>query len=260
MHNGLTREELTDKPAFTRSLRFGNLTYEEIAERAGDGTIAVVPIGCTEQQGPHLPVDFDTWFAERLMLAAAEKARDEHGVNALVLPALPFGPTPEHRNYGAGYVDVPSDVHQQTVRAILSSLAQQGFQRITLWQGCGGHHLSEVVTDFNAPGRATVSLPSQPFHAIWCRLADPEIPGGHADSFTTSICLYLRPDDVRIDRIVYRDHQPVDWDDPALDFARYSSTGIIGDPTHASAGLGRRLWEDSVEAAASALLAIARSN
>lgn len=244
----------------TDRLRFGDLTYEEIAERARRGAVAIVPIGCTEQQGPHLPVDFDTWFAERLMLAAAQKADRDHGVSALVLPALPFGPTPEHRSYGSGYIDVPGDVHQQMVRAIFSSLDDQGFRRIMLWQGCGGHHLSEVVTRFNALARARVYLPSPPFHAIWCRLADPEIPGGHADSFTTSICLYLRPDEVRIDRIVYREHQPVDWNDPALDFARYSSTGVIGDPTHASADLGKLLWEASVEAAASALLAVARSS
>jgi creatinine amidohydrolase len=40
---------------------------------------------------------------------------------------------------------------------------------------------------------------------------------------------------------------PVDWDDPHLDFARYSSTGVIGDPTHASAELGVRLWHAVVK-------------
>ena len=43
---------------------------------------------------------------------------------------------------------------------------------------------------------------------------------------------------------------PVDWEDPALDFSRYSSSGVIGDPTHASAELGRRLWTEVVEAVA----------
>jgi creatinine amidohydrolase len=45
----------------------------------------------------------------------------------------------------------------------------------------------------------------------------------------------------------------VDWDDPNLDFARYSSTGVIGDPTHASAELGQRLWQAAVEQAARVL-------
>ena len=55
-----------------QSRRFGDLTSREIRERARFGGLAVIPTGCTEQQGPHLPVDCQTWFAETLMLAAAE--------------------------------------------------------------------------------------------------------------------------------------------------------------------------------------------
>ena len=80
-------------------------------------------------------------------------------------------------------------------------------------------------------------------------MADPSVPGGHADSFTTSISLYLRPESVRQDQIWNPHSTAVDWNDPHLDFARSSSTGVIGDPTHASAELGRKLWEAAVEEA-----------
>ena len=46
--------------------------------------------------------------------------------------------------------------------------------------------------------------------------------------------LHLRPEAVLRDKIVNPDHDPVDWNDPDLDFSRYSSTGVIGDPTHAT--------------------------
>ncbi len=98
-------------------------------------------------------------------------------------------------------------------------------------------------------GKALAFLPPSPFHEIWCRLADPSVPAGHADSFTTSISLYLRPESVRQDQISDPHSTEVDWTDPHLDFARYSSTGVIGDPTHASAELGRKLWEAAVEEA-----------
>jgi creatinine amidohydrolase len=192
------------------------------------------------------------------MNAAAERARHRYGVHALVLPALPFGPTPEHRNYGAGYIDIPVEIHHALIWAILTSLADQGFERILLWRGCGGHDLGDLVTRFNAAGRALVSLPDHPFHAIWCRIGNPSVAVGHADSFTTSICLYLRPDDVRMERIVDPGPQSVDWDDENLDFAQYSATGVIGDPTHASAELGKELWLATVEAAASELGEFAR--
>ena len=238
----------------TQELRFGHLTYEEIRRRAEEGYLAIVPTGCTEQQGLHLPVDFDTWFVEALMLAAAEKALRDYGVRALVLPALPFGPTPEHRGYGSGYIHIPKDLHEAFLRAVLDSLAEQGFRKIVVWRGCGGHDLTATVKEFNEAheGKCKAYLPDPPYHEIWCRVGDPSVPGGHADSFSTSIALHLRPECVRKERIpeLEMETTSVDWGDPHLDFTRYSRTGVIGDPTKASAELGKKLWEATVEAAA----------
>jgi creatinine amidohydrolase len=243
-------------------MRFGDLTYQEIRERAETGWLAVVPTGCTEQQGPHLPVDFDTWFAETLCLAAARQAAATHGVHALVLPAVPFGPTPEHRGFGAGYIHLPQELHQAVVASILDSLAGQGFRRIVVWRGCGGHALGDVVRQFNAAhaGQAQAFQPDFIFYAIWCKIGDPAVPGGHADSFATSIALYLRPESVRAAQIYDPKNAPVDWDDPNLDFARYSSSGVIGDPTHASAELGAELWRAVVEDVALTLKRVAGAN
>jgi creatinine amidohydrolase/Fe(II)-dependent formamide hydrolase-like protein len=58
-------------------VRFGDMTFEEIRDAAAAGAIAVVPTGCTEQQGPHLAVDNDTWFAEALTNAAADRLAPE---------------------------------------------------------------------------------------------------------------------------------------------------------------------------------------
>ena len=243
-------------------MKYGDLTYEEIRDAASQGCLAIVPTGCTEQQGPHLPVDFDTWFADQVCNAASEKTDRDHGVQSLVLPAIPFGPTPEHRNYGAGYIDIPVDLHDSLVLATLNSLAAQGFRKIVVWRGCGGHDLRETVMRFNESrdGQSRAFLPGLPYHKVWCRIADPSIPGGHADSFTTSITLHLRPEAVRRDRIVDPQHKPVDWEDPDIDFASYSSTGVIGDPTHASAELGAKLWEAVVDEVAETLRSIAEDS
>ena len=241
-------------------MRFGDLTYEEVRERASRDWLAIVPTGCTEQQALHLPVDFDTWFVEQLCNAASDRASHEQGVSSLVLPALPFGPTPEHRSYGSGYIDVPADVHAAVVSSVLTSLAEQGFRRIVVWRGCGAHDLRSAVERFNdaSGGRATAFLPAHPYNDVWRRIADPSVPGGHADSFATSIALHLRPEAVRTDRIVDPQHGPVDWQDPDLDFGAYSRTGAIGDPTRASAELGAKLWEAVIDAVATTLVSIAQ--
>jgi creatinine amidohydrolase len=211
----------------------------------------IVPTGCTEQQGPHLSVDFDTWFVETVSLAAAEVVKQKYQRPTLVLPALPFGPTPEHRNYGSGYIDIPQTLFANYVLSILNSLAAQGFQRIIVWRGCGGHNLADVVAQFNATQlNAKAYLPDMPYHGIWCRLGYEHISSGHADSFATSIALYLRPNSVRSEEIKNPGNKQVMWDDPLLDFASYSSTGVIGDPTYASAELGAKLWSEVVETVA----------
>jgi len=234
-------------------VRFGEMTFEEIAEAAAAGAIAVVPTGCTEQQGPHLAVDNDTWFAESLAVAAAEQVAPD--VIAVVLPALPFGPTTEHRGFGAGFVDIPVPVYEQFVRSILDSLADQGFARILVWRGCGGHDLVATVLAFNhdRDGVSRAFLPAHPFHDVWCSIADPAVPGGHADSFTTSILLHRRPNAVRTDRIPDQVSDEPDWADPHLDFSAVSSTGVIGSAAHASPDLGRALWRASVNAVADVL-------
>jgi creatinine amidohydrolase len=91
-------------------------------------------------------------------------------------------------------------------------------------------------------------LPRHPFHDIWCAIADPNVPGGHADSFATSIALFRHPVHVRPDRIPQTASAQPAWDEPDLDLTRYSATGVIGDARHASAELGARLWDASVRA------------
>ena len=229
-------------------MRYGDLTYKELKEGSRQGWLAIVPTGCTEQQGPHLTVDFDTWFAEQVTLAASVKAEQDFGVFSVVLPAIPFGPAPEHRNYGSGYVDIPQELHERLVGAILISLAEQGFKRIVVWRGCGQHDLRHTVENFNRTNanHAHAFLPELPYREIMEGIA-PGIPGGHADSFTTSITMFLRPHAVREDKIPTPVNDPIDWDDPTLDFSRYSSSGVIGDPSHSSPTLGERLWTATIQ-------------
>jgi creatinine amidohydrolase/Fe(II)-dependent formamide hydrolase-like protein len=51
-----------------------------------EGYIAIVPTGCTEQQGSHTNVDFDTWLATELSIESAIEATERYGVKALVTP------------------------------------------------------------------------------------------------------------------------------------------------------------------------------
>jgi creatinine amidohydrolase len=52
-------------------------------------------------------------------------------------------------------------------------------------------------------------------------------------------------------------NEPVDWEDPNLDFSRYSKTGVIGDPTEATAELGAKLWDAVIKSIADTFKKIA---
>ena len=230
-------------------MEFGKQTYSEIKEAAQSNWIVLVPTGCTEQQGLHLTVDFDTWFANKLCNAASTMAAERFNIDSLVLPPLPFGPTPEHLGFGAGYINIPQDLHESVFREVLKSLTEQGFKRIIIWQGCGQHQLSSMVRSFldKAASNINIFIPAMPFQKVWEDLVGPNIPGGHADAFTTSISLYLRPDDIREDEIRNPEFTMPDWSNPHLDFSKHTDTGSIGDLSIASADLGKQLWKSLVE-------------
>lgn len=230
-------------------MEFGALIYQEIKKAADQDWIVLVPTGCTEQQGPHLPVGFDTWFAYQICLAASERAFQDYVIPSCVLPVLPFGPTPEHRNFGAGFIDLPQALHESALLEVLRSLLDQGFRRVMTWRGCGQHDLTRAIASIEASVStgAHIWQPEPPFLEIWKRVDGPDVPAGHADAFATSIALYLRPDAVRVDRIDNPRNLEPEWGDPNLDFARYSETGVIGDPTAASEELGAKLWAELIK-------------
>lgn len=241
-------------------MRYGDLTYLEIAELAQAGWAAIVPTGCTEQQGPHLPTDLDTYWVTQVAEAISNAASEREGIESLVVPTLPFGPTPEHRGYGSGYIDLPQGLHEEVVYAILDSLAHQGFRHLIVVTGCGQHRVETPIARLNAargPCCRAVRL-DLALHDIWCRVGEARVAGGHADSFATSIALYLRPANVRAELIRDPQHGPVDWSAPQLDFSQLSPSGVVGDLTHASAALGKRLWQAVIEAGVAALITIAR--
>src|SRR5215213_2822768 len=81
----------------TRRFRLGELTREELQQRLPGATV-VVPVGSTEQHGPHLPIITDSLMAETIALRAAELATASADV--LVASLLPFGCSHHHLAVG----------------------------------------------------------------------------------------------------------------------------------------------------------------
>ena len=78
--------------------------------------VAIVPLGATEQHGPHLPLGTDTTIACALAFGLAA-ARDD----VVVAPALPYGSSGEH----AGFPGTLS-IGQDALRVVVLELARSG--------------------------------------------------------------------------------------------------------------------------------------
>src|SRR5438477_6117747 len=77
---------------------FAEINREELRTAAPE-SLAVLPIGATEQHGPHLPTGTDYFAVETLAREAAVQASSQ--IPVVVTPALPFGSSHHHFIFGA---------------------------------------------------------------------------------------------------------------------------------------------------------------
>ena len=182
------------------------------------------PVGSIAPPGPHLRLQTDPAWG----VAPATVAADQTG--AWVAPALSYGSSGEHQSF-AGTASVGTDALQHQVVELVRSL--------TTWVG--------AVLLVNAHGgnvaalRAAVDqLVAEDRQVAWVACAT-EAVDLHAGRTETSLMLYLRPDDVRLERAVAGTTQPLDEILPAMmagGVAAVSANGVLGDPTGASADEG----------------------
>lgn len=190
--------------------------------------ILAVPLGSTEQHGPHLPLDTDTRIAVALATRLAA-ARDD----VTVAPALAYGSSGEHAGF-AGTLSIGQDALELVVVELIRSAdAYDG--GVVLVNGHGGN--ASPLT------RAARTLAGEGRHVLaW----SPSLPPGgdlHAGRTETSLMLALDPSTVRLD-LAEPGATEVDLTRLRAEGVRaVSPNGILGDPTGASAEEGARLLD-----------------
>lgn len=237
-------------------VRWAELTSQEIGSAGRAGALAVVPLGCTEQHGLHLPVDTDTYQVDRLAIEGAILAA-KSSVEILVLPTLPFGPASEHYGY-PGTISLDSAVYLQIIKDIVRSVIDSGFRRIAVIHGCGGHWVvPSALWDVKAEtvrANKDVVIRHISVSDDWERLQQEIFPGsgdtsgGHASVVETALCLAGREHLVQLDRhripTVDRLDQRYRRHGEVFLFSDISDTGALGDASGATVEGGTRFWEE----------------
>jgi mycofactocin precursor peptide peptidase len=192
----------------------------------------VIPLGSTEQHGPHLPLATDTVIAEAL---AARLARALPGV--VVAPALPFGSSGEHAGF-TGTLSIGQAGFELAVVELVRSA--DGFAGTVLISAHGGNAepLARAVSTLAGEGRSVLAW--APNVAGW-----PEADA-HAGRIETSLMLALAADDVVLNAAEPGNLRPLGQLADALragGVRSVSPNGVLGDPSGATADEGVRLLE-----------------
>ncbi|MEU6642490.1 mycofactocin biosynthesis peptidyl-dipeptidase MftE [Saccharomonospora sp. NPDC046836] len=197
--------------------------------------VLAVPLGATEQHGPHLPLDTDTAVATELCRRLAERLP-----GVLVAPALPFGSSGEHAGF-PGTLSIGQEAFERVVVELARSAEE--FDGIVFVNGHGGNL---------APLRRAVRLLRAEGRPVFAWAPSGRADDAHAGRTETSVMLRLRPADVELTAAEAGNTTPLP--DLMEQLVRggvraVSDNGVLGDPSGASAEEGEALlatWADAL--------------
>jgi creatinine amidohydrolase/Fe(II)-dependent formamide hydrolase-like protein len=229
---------------------WGELTWPEARERFQQVDIALLPVGSIEQHGPHLPVDTDAFDAKYLALRVAEACNDP---KPLVMPSISYGVSYHHDEF-KGTVSISNDTLSKLVYDIGISVSQNGIKKLVIINGHGGNSpaLNYAAQMINRDAHIFVCVDTGETSDVDI-YALVETPNDvHAGEIETSTALAVRPHLVKMDQA--RREVP-NFSSRYLDFTskrgvlwyaytrKISNSGVMGDPSKASAEKGKKIWE-----------------
>ncbi|MGD8292366.1 MAG: creatininase family protein [Desulfobacterales bacterium] len=230
--------------------QWGELTWPEAKDRFEQVDIALLAVGSIEQHGPHLPLDSDAFDANYLALRVAEACSDP---KPLVLPNISYGVSYHHEGF-KGTVSISNDTLVKLVYDIGISVSRNGIKKLVIINGHGGNSpaLNHAAQMINRDSHIFVCVDTGETSDVDI-YALVETPNDvHAGEIETSTALAVRPHLVKMDQ-AYR--EVPEFSSRYLDFTskrgvlwyaytrKISNSGVMGDPTKASAEKGKKIWE-----------------
>jgi creatinine amidohydrolase len=219
-------------------------------DRVDRNTAVLIPLGATEQHGPHLPLCTDRLLAETI----CGRVESSLSGSVLVLPPVAVGCSAHHLAF-PGTLTLRHASFFRQVRDILSSVAQSGFRSLVLLNGHGGNQgIGNVILEEFGASNPRLSI----VFTSWWQLAAPELLAisttgrggiGHACELETSLMLAVAPELVDRSAVPARSGRlPYEWNQSDLlrsSRARLfqpqdqiADNGVYGDPAAATAEKG----------------------
>lgn len=246
-------------------IEWARLKAAEIKSLAQRDAIVILPIGATEQHGPHLPVQVDARLATEVAHRAARLMSKQHP--AIVAPTIPYGMSEHHVSLnGTITLDYP------TMAAVLgcacSSILRAGFKRLFILNGHGGNTdgITTFITEFTVKHRVPLA------GGTYWNIAQAEIAAIlekqtallHACEAETSMMLAVAPELINADELsqmrgdLVAGLSAIPGVNPGIyrwrQLSSRSLNGVIGEAGAATAEKGHRLLDAISGSVANALL------
>jgi creatinine amidohydrolase len=239
------------------SREFSYLTWKQVDALDRDKTLLVLPTAAIEQHGHHLPLAADTLINNYMLGNALECLPLD--VSIFALPPVCYGKSNEHAGF-AGTLSVSATTFMAVVRDLGASISASGFKKVVLFNTHGGNAalVDVMARDLRAEfGLRTFTLFGSG-GAVFEGLNKQEAAYGfHAGEVETSLLLSACPELVHSDQ--YTSNYIADIDNPELLKPEFSSanfawltrdiaaSGVMGDPSGASAEKGEK-WAKAAAA------------
>lgn len=246
-------------------VEWSRLKAAEIAALARQNAIVIVPIGATEQHGPHLPSMVDWRCAQEVSHRAARLMQKRQPT--VVTPVIPFGMSEHHMSL-SGTITLDYATMAAVVGCVVESAIRHGFRRIFVLNGHGGNTeaLRTIVGELTVKHHLPLAtgtywdIAAEPIKA----LLEKQTALLHACEAETSMIMAMVPELVD-PQILSQMHGPYVTGLSAIpgvnagvyrwrQLSSRSPNGVIGDASTASAEKGERLLAAIAQAVADALL------
>jgi creatinine amidohydrolase len=228
---------------------FDELSMKEVEKASRSGAVVILPIGSVEEHGTHLPLCTDSVQPEYVALEVAKKT------GCLVAPPLRYGVCNSTRNF-PGTLSISFESLRGIIVDILSELIRNGFGRIIVLSGhAGDSHMAalrlaaqEVIMkneNISQEKKARIMVLSDYDFAFELKGKYSSEDDGHAGTIETSRVMAIKPNLIKTKGVANFPKMP--RFEIVAHPEQYWPTGVHGDPTVASAGLGRTINKYIIE-------------
>lgn len=250
-----------------RSRKIESSDLRAFAGRMSAASTLCLPLGSTEQHGPHLPLDTDTVIAEALTSRIVARWGDT--CDLWQMPVIPVGLSREHA-WSQGTVSHSVADMTTLLRGKAAEIVQAlPARNLLIVNGHGGNRGILEAVGYELTGDFGLNVCSLHLGALISPVPERGLPEIHAGRDETSVMLVIAPDLVRRERISELKNPPdgasvratildptVSWPWSSGD-PRIADLGVIGDAGAASVEHGRAIIDRVVEAAGGVLRQLA---